>query len=266
MLHIASGEQYPAQSMPSLSSFNFATPQTFLPELPPTPVSPFRPLRPLSEEERLAFPCLGGPQDCWNIQLCPKHREYPGTSRKSSTSTNSPSVLSDSSTRSLPTESSSSDSATDFEGRAKLKRNATHPGINANTNNIKKAHASTTRPVSGPQRPLSRGRVPHNLVERRYRDNLNAQIESLRMTLPSLRDLQPSSDYDDSNPRIPSKAVIIQTATSYIQDLRNERDRLSDANKALQDQVSTLQKLLGDSGSVLQYVNAMRATTGNGGH
>lgn len=113
----------------------------------------------------------------------------------------------------------------------------------------------------------SRGRVPHNLVERRYRDNLNNQIESLRLVLPNLRDAQlpcptaldPLGLDDAAGPRMPSKAVIINTAATYIKDLENERARLLDATKALQEQNASLQKLVRcEDCNVMSYLNAMQ--------
>lgn len=109
----------------------------------------------------------------------------------------------------------------------------------------------------------SRTRVPHNLVERRYRDNLNNQIEHLRLTLPSLRDAQPSppevEDVMAMGPRMPSKAVIISTAATYIKDLETERERLLDATRALQEQVSSLQKLVRcEDCSMMGYLNKMQ--------
>lgn len=246
-----------------LSNFSFTTQQKSPSEAPFTLMAPSTPLRPLSEEQRLAFPCVGGPQGCWNLQLCPKHRDYQHTNRKASTSTSSPSSLrSDSSARTFSTELSS-DYVDDLEARTKIKRHVTDPGPCPDSKKL-------DIPVAAHHRPVSRSRVPHNLVERRYRDNLNNQIDRLRLMLPSLCDLQPSSDLceDSCSPRMPSKATIIQTATTYIQDIRKERDRLLDTNKALQDQVTDLQKLLRSCGEeprgMLQYVNAMRMTTASG--
>lgn len=147
-----------------------------------------------------------------------------------------------------------------------VKRHATDPEDPA-PDDSSVLRPSIHRTISRDSRTsISRGRVPHNLVERRYRDNLNNQIELLRLTLPSLRDAQPctAADYEDvSSPRMPSKAVIIQTAASYIQDMQNERTRLLDANQALQEQITSLQRLIQcDDSNVLQYVNAMRLTAG----
>jgi hypothetical protein len=118
-------------------------------------------------------------------------------------------------------------------------------------------------------------------VERRYRDNLNNQIEALRRTLPTLQDahLHHGNDGDDDppggggggGPRMPSKAVIIATAAAHIQEMQREHTRLRDANRALHEQVASLQKLLllrggggggggggGEEPHLLQYINALR--------
>lgn len=60
-------------------------------------------------------------------------------------------------------------------------------------------------------------------------------------------------------PRMPSKAVIISTAATYIKDLETERERLLDATKALQEQVSSLQKLVRcEDCSMMGYLNKMQ--------
>jgi hypothetical protein len=133
---------------------------------------------------------------------------------------------------------------------------------------------ASTQSLSRAQSP-SRLRVPHNLVERRYRDNLNNQIESLRLALPSLRDARPSvplssvsdPEHDDVGmsmlPRMPSKAVIISTAANYIRDLEAEREHLLAGTRALQEQVSALQKLVRcDDCSILGYFSKMPSGLG----
>ncbi|KAM3419196.1 hypothetical protein BST61_g5140 [Cercospora zeina] len=255
----------PSLSLPKFPDGNLAAQQNLRLNLPPTPSSPFRPLRPLTEEDRLAFPCPGGPQECWNLQLCPKHRQYPHTPPEPNTSGSVGQQTDTPPERAHNHSSTGTEQSSDPECRNnKMKR----PATNQDDGSPDHAHTrpATYRTTSRESRaPLSRSRVPHNLVERRYRDNLNNQIESLRLTLPSLRDAQPCTgeSEDVSSPRMPSKAVIIQTAASYIQDLQGERSRLRDSNKALQEQVSTLQKLVRcDESNVLQYINAMRLTAG----
>ncbi|GIZ40054.1 hypothetical protein CKM354_000340800 [Cercospora kikuchii] len=254
----------PSLSLPNFPEWNFAAQQNLRLSLPPTPNSPFRPLRPLTEEDKLAFPCPGGPQECWNLQLCPKHRQYPHTPPEPNNSGSVGQHTNASTTRTNSHSSTPPEQPSDPESRNKMKRPAIDPddAIADNTNTRPSAYRTISRDSRA---SISRGRVPHNLVERRYRDNLNNQIESLRLTLPSLRDAQPcTGDYEDvSSPRMPSKAVIIQTAANYIQDLQGERSRLLEANKALQEQVSSLQKLVRcDESNVLQYINAMRLTAG----
>lgn len=89
-----------------------------------------------------------------------------------------------------------------------------------------------------------RSREPHNLVERRYRENLNGQLELLRGCLPSnttsSKDSpQSSSDLEDgpSVGRAPSKAATIAGAREYIGQLREEVT-------LLREQVAGLQKLV----------------------
>ncbi|KXT01521.1 hypothetical protein AC578_4528 [Pseudocercospora eumusae] len=258
-------QQRPNLSLPvhSLSEWQIPTQASLRTNLPPTPISPFRPLRTLTEDERRAFPCLGGPENCWNISLCPKHRQWPDTPSSSCSSRQSESSQtsgaqgqsqaerpSNSRRRSCPAESQDDDSS-----RIKIKRNVTDPDEVQSSQRPPLHHRSISRTS------LSRGRVPHNLVERRYRDNLNHQIEALRLVLPSLKDAVPSDETSFDHPRMPSKAVVISTAATYIKDMANERQRLISANEALQDQVGSLQKLLrGNESSVVQYINAMRLT------
>ncbi|KAI5370006.1 Putative myc-type, basic helix-loop-helix (bHLH) domain-containing protein [Septoria linicola] len=263
---LSGDEQRPSLSLPPLPEWNGPPQQSFPLNLPPTPSSPMLSSRMWTEDERLAFPCLGGPQDCWNLQLCPKHRQYPATPPELNCSHTSDqqTTAQDCRKKSVPAKSNAA--GTEHEMRNTMKRHATDPESTA-TEESSIPRPPIHRTISRDSRAsVSRGRVPHNLVERRYRDNLNHQIELLRLTLPSLRDAQPctAADYEDaSSPRMPPKAVIIQTAASYIQDMQSERARLLNANQALQEQVTRLQQLVRwDESNVVQYVNAMRLTAG----
>ncbi|KXL42523.1 hypothetical protein M433DRAFT_1147 [Acidomyces richmondensis BFW] len=89
-----------------------------------------------------------------------------------------------------------------------------------------------------------RRRVPHNLVERRYRENLNGQIESLRMAIPSLTEVHNASIEDDVPSKTPSKAVIIAAATKYIKDLESEKRMLLSKTRDLQEQVAVMRELV----------------------
>ncbi|CAK4033840.1 Sterol regulatory element-binding 1 [Lecanosticta acicola] len=234
----------------AVSDWTIPTAQTFRTNLPPTPISPFRPLRPLSEDEKLAFPCTGSLENCWNPVLCPKHQGYSKPAEQRTTPPDVHAPRPDNPRRrSAP--------ATNLQPPpAKIKRSATEPEEADHSITGRQRQFSMNR---DPRSSISRGRVPHNLVERRYRDNLNNQIESLRLTLPSLKDAQPGDLDDTASPRMPSKAVIISTAATYINDMENERTRLLAANKALQEQVSSLQKLVRcDDCSIMGYLNAIQ--------
>ena len=108
-----------------------------------------------------------------------------------------------------------------------------------------------------------RGRLPHNVVERRYRKNLNGQIEALQLSLPSpVEDCLACSDIEDGlvMSKTPSKASIIATAVAYIKELESINARLRDDATALKEEVSQLQRLMRcDDCSVMKYVASLSA-------
>lgn len=110
---------------------------------------------------------------------------------------------------------------------------------------------------------VQRRRVPHHVIERRYRDNLNGQIERLRTCIPSLANerCSPTSDVEDDPMPIkcPSKAGVIVSAQTYIKELEEQQGRLYSDTRALREQVTGLQKLVRcDDCSVLKYFNSLR--------
>jgi hypothetical protein len=68
-------------------------------------------------------------------------------------------------------------------------------------------------------------RIPHNMVERKYRDGLNAQLERLRRAVPA--QLQSDDGDGTSQPR-PSKSMVIAAAINHIETVTLERDMLQD--------------------------------------
>ena len=110
---------------------------------------------------------------------------------------------------------------------------------------------------------VQRRRVPHHVVERRYRDNLNGQIEALRTCIPSLAvdECSIMSDVEDGPlpTKLPSKASVIATAQTYIKELEEQQVRLLSDAGALRGQVAGLQKLVRcEDCSVVQYVNSLQ--------
>jgi hypothetical protein len=108
-------------------------------------------------------------------------------------------------------------------------------------------------------KPKSRRRLPHNQVERKYRESLNTQLESLRRVVPSLQQNQGACDGADiedlPTPSKPSKAVILASATAYIKQQEKDRKSLADENQLLKARVKALQALVKcDDCSLMQYV------------
>ena len=78
-------------------------------------------------------------------------------------------------------------------------------------------------------------RLPHNQVERKYREGLNASLERLRKTIPAF-----SGEGDLggllSTPR-PSKAMILEGAIEHIKAIEKERDEYRDEIRRLRHSV-----------------------------
>lgn len=108
-------------------------------------------------------------------------------------------------------------------------------------------------------KPKSRRRLPHNQVERKYRESLNTQLESLRRVVPVLQQNQRSSDGADiedlPTPSKPSKAVILASATAYIKQMEKDKKNLADENQLLRTRMKALQALVKcEDCSLMQYV------------
>jgi hypothetical protein len=75
-------------------------------------------------------------------------------------------------------------------------------------------------------------RQPHNEVEKKYREGLNAELERLRLAIPTL----PQYDSQTLNgPPKPSKATVLASAIDYIHKMEHERDRLRRENELLRN-------------------------------
>jgi hypothetical protein len=108
----------------------------------------------------------------------------------------------------------------------------------------------------------TRQRVPHNVVERRYRENLNGQIEALRSTIPpALNGCPGSRDIEEGAVKMPSKAEVISNAQSYIKALEAERMRLLAEVNGLKEQVRDLSSMVNcDDCSVINYITSLRVS------
>lgn len=89
---------------------------------------------------------------------------------------------------------------------------------------------STTH-ISKPSKPSKR--QPHNQVERKYREGLNAELERLRMALPTIHKWEMATSCGSSGMPKASKAAVLSGAVNYIQDMERECDHLRRENELL---------------------------------
>tara|TARA_R110002003_G_scaffold9_16_gene513 strand:- start:17818 stop:18729 length:912 start_codon:yes stop_codon:yes gene_type:complete len=82
-----------------------------------------------------------------------------------------------------------------------------------------------TGPQSSGSSPTKMARLPHNQVERKYREGLNAELERLRKAVPTLPQ---SEDGGGMGQPKPSKAMVLSGAIDYIKRIEKERDALLD--------------------------------------
>ena len=103
---------------------------------------------------------------------------------------------------------------------------------------------------------------PHNVIEKRYRANLNEKIAELRDSVPSLRivkktqtgeDQAGDSENEDLDGLTPgsklNKASILTKAVEYIRHLETRNRRLDDENRSLKERLQTLDKVLAHGGT-----------------
>ncbi|KAK5045898.1 hypothetical protein LTR84_008684 [Exophiala bonariae] len=115
---------------------------------------------------------------------------------------------------------------------------------------------------------------PHNVIEKRYRANLNEKIAELRDSVPSLRSIKKTkgrdgdnvdSDDEDLDGLAPSnklnKASILTKAVEYIRHLEFRTKRLEDENKALKARLETLDKVIAAGGQDAQRTAAFTSNT-----
>ncbi|KAL4981063.1 hypothetical protein BDW66DRAFT_164002 [Aspergillus desertorum] len=87
----------------------------------------------------------------------------------------------------------------------------------------------------------------HNVIEKRYRANLNEKIAELRDSVPSLRASKGNGSLDEEDEGVTpanklNKASILSKATDYIRHLETRNKRLEDENTALKVRLRELEK------------------------
>lgn len=97
-------------------------------------------------------------------------------------------------------------------------------------------------------------KTAHNMIEKRYRTNLNDKIAALRDSVPSLRVMAGTSklgedgdDDEDLEGLTPAhklnKATVLAKATEYIRHLEKRTKRLQDENDQLKNRLAAFEKL-----------------------
>lgn len=122
-------------------------------------------------------------------------------------------------------------------------------------------------------------RLPHHVIERRYRENLNTQIEALRSAVPSttssclnldMEDIGPTyastssaqtaaaANNNNSGIRPLSKAGVIAHAAEYMRSLSAQNDEVEKRNAELRMTVEALRRLVNCEGCgvVQQLIDA----------
>lgn len=106
-------------------------------------------------------------------------------------------------------------------------------------------------------------RLPHKLIERRYRDKMATQLKNLSAKLPALTSSFPCTEDAEDLPRClkgPPKAAIVAAAIKHIDLLERELRETKAFVERLQEQVAGLQKLVKcDECSLLRYFESRKA-------
>lgn len=134
--------------------------------------------------------------------------------------------------------------------------------------------APTTTTSGRKQQPK---KTAHNMIEKRYRTNLNDKIAALRDSVPSLRVMAGTSklgedgeDDEDLEGLTPAhklnKATVLAKATEYIRHLEKRTKRLQDENDQLKNRLAAFEKLatMGPMNN-LQQGNGQRGVGGGPG-
>ncbi|KAK6956508.1 hypothetical protein Daesc_001786 [Daldinia eschscholtzii] len=114
-------------------------------------------------------------------------------------------------------------------------------------------------------------KTAHNMIEKRYRTNLNDKIAALRDSVPSLRIMSKSArgedtteDREELHGLTPAhklnKATVLSKATEYIRHLEKRNLRLVDENSAMQQRIAAFEKLF-MAGAMNGAVSPLQQTT-----
>jgi len=110
----------------------------------------------------------------------------------------------------------------------------------SNPSSKKPTKATRKKSEKSAKLPIHKMQKAHNLIEKRYRNNLNEKIGALRDCIPSLKSVKKESDQDEdmecedgeSKPKC-NKGVILGKAIAYIAELEKQVEKLTKENARL---------------------------------
>ncbi|KAF2033063.1 hypothetical protein EK21DRAFT_109197 [Setomelanomma holmii] len=226
---------------------------------------------------------------CWTSPLCPNHdQDGPPPNPSTCGGGCAPFLFADDDALPIisdllaePQEVTAADGIVEIQPRPNKKRSESATSMNEPSGRQSRSNNTTASPTESRQRvksemsedsppkespknieeqkSKSRRRLPHNQVERKYRESLNTQLESLKRVVPSLQQNAANCDGADiedlPTPSKPSKAVILASATAYIKQQEKDKKQLADENQLLRARIKALQALVKcDDCSLMQYV------------
>ncbi|TID18568.1 hypothetical protein E2P81_ATG06479 [Venturia nashicola] len=125
--------------------------------------------------------------------------------------------------------------------------------VTTNSKKRKSEASDDASDKSGKQQPVKK--TAHNMIEKRYRTNLNDKIAALRDSVPSLRVMsRPGSngneeedDPEDLEGLTPAhklnKATVLSKATEYIRHLEKRNKKLAEELAAVKNRLDTYEKM-----------------------
>lgn len=228
--------------------------------------------------QRAAQHPAGLPFDCWNSPLCPRNMPQHGSARSAGQTVCNPGTsLSNHTAANHATTDATTSSSRNDTPTTDIIIPADSPPIDARPS-LKRARTDITLDTldeAAPVKPaLKEKRLPHHVIERRYRENLNTQIEQLRAAVPSTTSPCQNLDMEDIGPtyasasqnaaatnngiRPLSKAGVIAHAAEYMRQLSTQNDEVEKRNAELRMTVEALRRLVNCEGCgvVQQLIDA----------
>ncbi|KAL2756044.1 hypothetical protein ACRALDRAFT_1063980 [Sodiomyces alcalophilus JCM 7366] len=151
-------------------------------------------------------------------------------------------------------EPSPGSATSEAKGSAATARSTPDAPESRKTNRKRKSSADGSDEDEEQSTPQPVKKTAHNMIEKRYRTNLNDKIAALRDSVPSLRIMSKSArgedtteDREELHGLTPAhklnKATVLSKAAEYIRHLEKRNNRLRDENNAMHARIAAFEKL-----------------------